>query len=357
MKELEKVVLGGCASYELGPLKELFTRGFEETGFRPRNCKVLLKPNLLAAKAPEKAVTTHPLFLKALAEILLDSSCQVHIGDSPGYEGVERVLKASGLMEVVEELDLTIASFRKKIVKKRKGLSPYTMFTFGEDPDEYDLVINVPKLKTHGMMGLTLGVKNTFGFIQAFEKARWHLRAGTDRRLFAALLIAIHAIAHPAITILDGVLGLDGERPSRGRPRPFGIVAFSKDALVLDRAMEKTLRLPALLPVSAAAEAAGLMKESRVVDLGAPAVDHFLLPKSVVATDWNLPLFLKGALKAVFVKKPRLDQPKCRLCGVCVRVCPSEALQMKEQGPIFDYQKCIRCYCCQEMCPEGAVVV
>ena len=55
-------------------------------------------------------------------------------------------------------------------------------------------VINVPKLKTHGMMGMTLGVKNTFGFIHAFEKAKWHFRAGQDRSLFASILVDIHHI-------------------------------------------------------------------------------------------------------------------------------------------------------------------
>lgn len=349
--------MGGCDSYELKALKDIIGRGFQETNFQIRKAKVLIKPNLLAGRSPDSAVTTHPLFVRAIAEVLLDSTCEVYIGDSPGYEPIEKVMKNCELSDVIEDLGLNIAYFRSKIIKKHNGISPYNAFTFGEDPENYDAIINVPKLKTHGMMGITLGVKNTFGFIHAFEKARWHLRAGADRSLFAALLIDIHNIVKPALTIVDGVRGMDGAGPSHGRPREFKLVAFSRNAYVLDRAIEKALGLSSPLPVSSAAKEFGLMKSFQTIDMGAPHVDDFRLPESMTATDWNLPPVVRRVLKAVFVKKPRLDQSKCLNCGVCISVCPAKALALSKKGPKFDYGKCIRCYCCQEMCPQGAVVV
>ncbi len=88
-------------------------------------------------------------------------------------------------------------------------------------------------------MGMTLGVKNTFGFINAFEKAKWHFRAGQDRLLFASMLIDIHNIVKPSLTVLDGIIGMDGDGPSSGRPRNLGILGISKNAFILDEYVEK----------------------------------------------------------------------------------------------------------------------
>jgi uncharacterized protein (DUF362 family)/NAD-dependent dihydropyrimidine dehydrogenase PreA subunit len=354
---LEKVVLAGSEGYDPRTLRNALETGFETLGFQVRGLRILLKPNLLASKPAHRAVTTDPRFVRAVAESLLDRKCVVHIGDSPGYESVEKVMKACGLMQVIDELGLNPSSFRQNIVKRNKGFSPYHSFTFGEDPAQFDGVINLPKLKTHGMMGITLGVKNTFGFIHAFEKAKWHLKAGADRALFASVLIDIHNLVKPMLTIVDGIRGMDGEGPSSGRARDLGLLAFSTNAYALDRAVEQVLGIDSPLPVSATAERLGLLGEIKVIDLGAPEVKDFRLPKSMVATDWSLPPFMKRALKAVFVKKPRIDEKKCANCSVCIDVCPSRALRPGPRGPEFDYASCIRCYCCQEMCPQGAVVV
>ena len=227
---MEKVCIGSCREYEVRAIRELVEKGFEETGFEVRDAKVLIKPNLLGAKAPEKAVTTHPAVVRALAELLKDRGCSVHVGDSPGYESTERVLRVSGILAVMEEMGLRLARFDGRVTKRWNGVSPYKVFTLGEDPGSYDMVINVPKLKSHIMMGLTLGVKNTFGFIPSREKARWHLRAGRDRACFASVLVDIHNIVKPALTVLDGITGMDGDGPSSGRPRPFGILGVSRSA-------------------------------------------------------------------------------------------------------------------------------
>ena len=354
---MERVVIGKCDTYEAGKLKEFLHKGFEEINFNVDHSRILLKPNLLSGKPPEKAVNTHPEFIKALAEILLDYSCDVYIGDSPGYESTEKALKNSGIMDIVEGTGLKVSHFDKKIIKKWHGISPYKEFVFGEDPDYYDVVINLPKLKTHGMMGLTLGVKNTFGFIHSFDKAKWHLRAGRDRMLFASILIDIHSIVKPEVTILDGIIGMDGDGPSSGRARNFGVVAISRDALILDYCVEGLIGLPSPLPVSLKAKSKGLIKGYEIVAYGMPIViSDFQMPKTVDA-DWNLPVFAKNILRNMFVKKPKLDKGMCKGCGICIDVCPADALTFSEEVPLFDYKKCIRCYCCQEMCPEGAIRV
>ena len=350
------IVAGTCAAYEAAPLKEFFSGALTRLGFSLSRCKVLLKPNLLSGRSPEKATNTHPGFVAALAEIFLEEGCTVFVGDSPGYESTEKALEKSSIMEVVRKLGLEVAPFRKRVAKGNAGISPYREFVFGEDPLDYDLVVNVPKLKTHVMMGLTAGVKNTFGFIPSLEKAQWHLRCGTDKQLFAALLADIHTVVNPGLTVLDGILAMDGDGPSHGRVRHLGFVAMSDNAFSLDAFLEKALSLPFPLPISALAREKGLLPEAAVTDLGAPEVGDFRMP-ATMEVDWNLPPLLRETARHLFTRKPKGDSRKCTACGACMKVCPAAALRVGEKGVSFDYGKCIRCYCCQEMCPAGAITV
>jgi uncharacterized protein (DUF362 family)/Pyruvate/2-oxoacid:ferredoxin oxidoreductase delta subunit len=352
---LEKVAIEKCDTYDVELLKTLLDSIFQKIAFVPSShAKVLIKPNLLISKTPEKAVTTHPALIRAIAELLKDHSCSIFVGDSPGFGSTNKVLNTSGIMDVIEQLGLTIANFNLNITKQSNGISPYREFLFGDDPEKYDLIINVPKLKTHGMMGMTLGVKNTFGFIHAFDKARWHFRAGQDSSLFAPILIDIHRIVNPSVTILDGIIGMDGDGPSSGRARNLGVLGISKDAFILDDCTERLVHLPNPTPITQLAALHGLLPDYEITSSNLPEIDDFLLPKTM-DTDWNIPLFAKRVLKNVLTNKPKVRNKICKGCGVCIKVCPANALSMQKKGPLFDYTRCIRCYCCQEMCPEGAI--
>jgi len=355
---LEKVVAGKCDSYNIKNLKHFFDIAFKEINFKVSHQKILLKPNLLSGKPPEKAVTTNPEFIRAISELLLDFSCDVYIGDSPGYESAEKVLSKSGIMDIVKYFNLKTLSFDRKITKKYKGISPYSEFILAEDPDDFEVIVNLPKLKTHVMMGLTLGIKNTFGFIPSFNKAKWHLRAGTDKGFFASILIDIHNIVKPSVTIIDGIIGMDGDGPGSGQPISTGIVALSRNTFALDHFMEKLVGLPFFLPVILKAKENSMVPEYQTVFAGSPVtlIDNFRMP-GTMDMNWNVPGTIRNILKNVFIKKPKLKKGICRGCGVCVSVCPAGALSIHEKSALFDYKKCIRCYCCQEMCPEGAIRV
>jgi uncharacterized protein (DUF362 family)/NAD-dependent dihydropyrimidine dehydrogenase PreA subunit len=355
---MEKVIVAKCDSYDVEKLKNILSDGFKELDIKLHGRKILLKPNLLSAKSPEKAVTTHPEFVRAVAQLLRDSSCNIHIGDSPGYESTEKVLLKSGLMEVVKSSGLIVSPFSRKIKKRVQGISPYREFTLAEEPDDFDVIINLPKLKTHMMMGLTLGVKNTFGFIHAMDKAKWHLKAGTDKTIFASMLIDIHSIVKPDLTVLDGVVGMDKDGPSGGRVRNMGLVALSKNAFALDYHIEKLAQMPFPLPISLQAKQQGMLPEFEVIALGSPVhpIDDFQLP-GTMAADWSLPRFAKNLLKNFFIAKPKIRTLVCKRCRVCIGACPAAAISIREKALSIDYSKCIRCYCCHEMCPEGAITV
>lgn len=349
------MVAGRSDSYDPREIKSFLEGAFSRIDLDISARSVLVKPNLLASKAPDRAVTTHPDFLRALIELLVDHSCTVCLGDSPGYESLDRVLRNGGYADMLRELAVQVVPFTKEAVKRGSGISPYRDFLFGEDPDRYEVVINVPKLKTHSMMGMTLGVKNTFGFIRGFAKGRWHLRAGRDRDLFASILVDIHRLVSPTVTVLDGVVGMCGDGPSNGDPVTCGIVAVSRDAFALDAFIEGRLCPGVILPITACAARHGLIPPYEVIDLGSPpAPARFPMPRTC-DTDWNLPRPVKRLLRNLLTKKPKADPGTCRLCGICAEVCPADAIHLGERFPLFDYQACIRCYCCQEMCPHGAI--
>jgi len=351
-----RIVAGSCDVYEMEPLKRFIAEALARFDASLNNVRVLLKPNLLVGKPAAKAVNTHPVIIEALAEILLDHRCEVFIGDSPGYESTEKALEKSGIMNTAQKLGLKPVLFNKQIKKINNGVSPYHELVLGEDPLEYDAVINLPKLKTHTMMGLTAGVKNTFGFIPSFEKGKWHLRCGKDKHLFAALLIDIHRAVKPALTLLDGILAMDGDGPNHGRPRHAGLIALTNDAFVLDAFLEKMLAFPIATPVTDIAGRAGLLREPELIDLGMPEIKDFRMA-STMNIDFNLPSMVRGIARHVFTRKPKCITGKCKLCATCVDVCPAGALSINDKKLIFDYRKCIRCYCCQELCPAGAIVV
>lgn len=352
---MEKVVAGRSDSYDPGRIKSFLEKGFSLIDLNIRGRSVLVKPNLLASKTPDRAATTHPDFLRALLELLVDHSCTVSIGDSPGYESLDRVLRIGGYADMLRQLGVRAVPFIREVPKKGSGVSPYRDFLFGEDPDRFEAVINVPKLKTHGMMGMTLGVKNTFGFIRGFAKGRWHLRAGRDRDLFASIIVDIHRIVSPTLTVLDGILGMCGDGPSNGDPVACSLIAISRDAFALDAFIEKRFWRGAPLPITACAARHGLVPPCELIDLGLPpAPPSFPMPRTC-DTDWNLPRPVKRLLRSVLTRKPRVDQDACRLCGICAGVCPANAILLNETSPLIDHRACIRCYCCQEMCPHGAI--
>jgi uncharacterized protein (DUF362 family) len=357
MDGMAKVVASSCRSYDVDELKSFFTKSFKEIGFAFGGAKVLLKPNLLTGRAPGKAVNTDPRFIQALAEILKEDGCEIWVGDSPGFETTERTLEKSGITAVMRKLNLNMATFERQVAIVSKGLSPYKQFFFGEDPQDYDLVINVPKLKTHTMMGLTAAVKNTFGFIPRLEKAKWHLRCGSDTMLFGAVLIDIHATIAPALNVLDGILGMEGDGPSSGRSREFGLVAVSKSGFALDLFLEEALHIPVPLPINTLIREKGLASGYDLVDWGVPAISNIKMPKTVMSIQWNLKGRVGQAVRGLFVRKPRQSGKRCTGCAVCVQVCPPQALKMVNGILHFDYEKCIRCYCCQEMCPTGSIKV
>lgn len=318
-----------------------------------RGKNVLLKPNLLLPATPDQAILTHPLVIRAVAEYVLEKGGRPSIADSPALGTFSRILKVSGLEEALKGLPVSCHPFQASVAVDCGP--PFGVIELAREAVEAEILINLPKLKTHSQMLLTLGVKNLFGCCVGYRKVEWHLRAGVDRNLFAELLLSIARRLSPAVTLLDGIVALEGEGPGkRGHPRPVGVIIASDQPWGVDLAVCRMLGLKEEeLPVLAAARRMHLISSSDMIPGPDLIIEDFLLPtlEPLLATVGPFDRLLRRH----FVARPKADEKLCRLCGECAGICPARAIKMGKTLTIT-YDECIRCYCCIEICPFGAMM-
>lgn len=319
-----------------------------------KDATVLIKPNFLLPAKTEKAIITHPLLVKAVAEYVLERGGRPIVSDSQALGSFEKVLKEGGYTEVFKDLDVV---FRKFEDSKMVDVGPpFGKIEIAADAVEADTVINIAKLKTHTMMLLTLGVKNLFGCIVGLKKPEWHLRSGIDRDVFATLLVKIYAAVNPSITLIDGVLGMEGQGPGKsGVPRHMGIIAGSKSAFALDHAICQMIDIePDTFPTLMAARNLGFFDGDVQIEGDFEIVSDFQLPRLSKTTFG--PKSLQRVIRKHMLQRPMADHALCELCGECWRYCPAKAISLQKKRIDFNYDKCIRCYCCLEVCPQGALM-
>lgn len=326
--------------------------------------RVLLKPNLLSGAATERAVTTHPAMLEAVATFFLDRGCHVSVGDSPALDSLPSVLRRTGLAPIVEKLKLGVTPLSRGVDRPSRNRFRFPLLHLAEELGEFDHIVNLPKLKTHSMMTLTLAVKNLFGCVPGKRKAAYHLSAGEEKETFARLLLEIHDLVAPSLHVLDGIVAMEGNGPGSGDPRPLGLLAMSRDALALDASVAALLGVPwESVPILAAARAAGIepADPSRVTLVGDPPgswdVRDFRLPRSVDCR-WRIPPRMARLFNNAFTPRPFIDSSRCVLCRRCEGICAAGAIGETADARLAVLpNRCIRCFCCHEVCPVDAVEI
>ena len=316
--------------------------------------KVLLKVNLLSSKGPEKAVTTHPEFVRAVAQAVRKAGGEPYIGDSPGGTFSKRTLKktyrSSGLEKLAEDEKIPL-NFNTGVKKldipdgKRLQSSP-----FGEYVLNADKVIALPKLKTHSFQYLTLACKIMYGAIPGLTKAKYHAQF-PRKASFADMMLDILTIVKPQLYIMDGILAMEGQGPGSGDPVKMNLALAATDHVAMDIAVCKILGIePVGIPVLKMAKVSGLWPER---------IDYPIRqPEDVAYKGFKLPNTADHLLTG---KKPPRKSPvitdKCTACGECENICPRDAVKVKDRMAEVTYAKCIRCFCCHEVCPEDAIVL
>lgn len=332
-------------------------------GFVKGGDRVLIKPNLLVARKPEKAVTTHPTLVKAVIQLVRDAGGVPMVGDSPAIGGLMRVASKAGIYDVVRKMNCRLVDFDDLMEVKGSHQGVFRTLEVARVVMDCDLLINLPKLKTHGMTTMTLSVKNLFGCIPGTKKIQWHLRAGINRHSFAQMLVDLYGILRPRLNVVDAVVGMEGDGPNGGDPREIGLIFAGTDGIAVDSTICDVVGLPPrdLLTNKIGSDlglGVGQLKDIEVVGeaIEEVKVKGFRLPKSM-EPQWGLSQPLRGLLRNAMTAKPRIREDICRLCEMCIEGCPSQAMTKAGGWIDIDYSKCIRCFCCSEICPERAIEV
>ncbi len=313
---------------------------------------VLLKPNLLKPAAPEEAVTTHPEFVRAVIRLVRPISGKIFLGDSPGgLLRTETVYERCGMMAVARQENVELVKFDRII---KSGETPFAAIK-----DEVDVIISLPKFKTHNLTILTLALKNVFGLVPGLHKVHCHKQA-PNFRSFARLLIEVYKKAKPHLSIVDGIIGMEGEGPSSGDPRRTGLVLAGADAVAVDAVAAKIVGLePFRVPTIRFAQEAGVGQgdlskiEVRGEKIDDVRVRDFKLPKIVAL--YKLPNALLRMIGRFLPLKMEMDPVRCNKCMICRDICPEGAIREVEGRLKVDTRRCILCLCCSEMCPRNAV--
>lgn len=324
--------------------------------------RILIKPNLLAGKPASAAVTTHPAVVRAVIRLVRDAGAVPVVGDSPGIGTATKIAEKCGVMEACRTEGAEFIEFERLVMVENPAGHTFKRLEVAREVLDVDGIINVAKLKTHAQMYLTLGVKNLFGCVPGKRKPQWHLSAGVDTSHFAGMLLDLHDMLAPRLNVMDGIVGMEGNGPGSGTPRPLGLVFASTDAVAMDAVITEALGARARdVPVLATAigrgrpEAAYHRAEIAGEDLGSVRVRGFEFPPQIRLNFASyLPYFIDRRLRKALTSRPHVDHSSCTLCNVCVEVCPATVMTRSDRIRI-DYDACIRCYCCQEMCPQGAI--
>ncbi|MBN1949431.1 MAG: DUF362 domain-containing protein [Candidatus Cloacimonetes bacterium] len=362
-----KIYLESIPTYNIAQLYDFFRRTLADIGFweKTATCNsILIKPNLLGPYEPEKAVTTHPLVLEALIILLKEHNREIWLGDSPGGSlPVKYTFDKTGIRALAEKHRIQLLNFSQGEVTSHKS-GQHTFTTSGYFW-QADAVINVAKYKTHSLMYYTGVIKNLYGIIPGLKKSDYH-RDFADYRAFTTVLSELYRLTREKITlnIIDGIWGMEGEGPSAGRRRDFGIIMAAEKASALDWVAARMMgfRESQLHYISQALEMDGI----RPADLSLPAawqgyrfpnVKHKQISLFIKLISVS-PSFLKKIFARLYRYYPEIG-PDCRKCYVCAKSCPVQAIRLDpiSEKLVIDQKLCIKCMCCHELCPYQAVSI
>ncbi len=364
MERRRTVALARCEDYGIDRVRAALSRALEPIGgleaYVKPGQRVLLKPNLLSAKDPARAITTHPVLVEAVAEEVRRIGSEPFVGDSPGgaIRGTRRVWNNTGMSEMAERCGLELVSFEASGSRCMK-FGEY-VFYISKPVLEADIIINLPKLKTHSLTLLTCAVKNMFGVIPGFRKGEQH-KLFPKSGEFARMLVNLYKLVTPSLNIVDAVVAMEGNGPSSGNPYKLGLIMAGDDAVAVDTVAADVLGFPEdSIDTTRMATEMGL-GEGRLANIGIVGdgagikAEGFLRPSNSFQRLIPRPL---ARLIAPFVwVRPEIVAATCTGCGFCYRSCPVNAIEAVGDVYRINNEACVQCLCCHELCPESSVEI
>ena len=371
---MENVALLKCMEYDVDLIEKKLREGFELLGgddflkkLIPTNSKVLLKPNMLSIEGKGSPVVTHYAVFEAVIRIIKEYSSNVSFGDSPGFGDSRKAAEKSGLMEVADKYGVSFEDFKEAVHVKLDKSILCKSWDIAKAAYEADVVISLPKLKTHAMAYYTGAVKNQFGCIPGTQKATWHTRM-PEANNFCKMLLDLNTAVGTNFAILDGIIAMEGNGPKSGEPHKMNTLIMGNSLTAVDSVAvrligyDNPLDTPVLKEAYDSKWGAVLPKDINVLGESLESMKavnfklcrtggnfHFINPK------------VSNFIRGMVAPNPTLIEGKCIGCGRCAEVCPEKpvAIEMVKQGnvlnPKWNMKQCIRCFCCQELCPVGAI--
>ena len=369
------VSIVSCPDYEPAQCRQALVDVLAPIGgfdFVESGMTVGIKANLVSFMKPEAAATTHPVLLAELTKLLLEKgAAKVIVGDSPGglYTAayVKNVYRATGMHDVEAAGAVLNQNFEQKRADYPEAMIAKS-FQYTAWLDACDAIIDFCKLKSHGMMAMSAAAKNMFGVIPGTLKPEYHYKY-PNAADFARMIVDLDEYFKPVLSIVDGIVGMDGNGPTMGHPKQMGVLLASKSPHVADLASAKLIGLERKdVPTLEAAYERGLIPAGWEELSIAGDLKAFLVKDFDNIGAKNDILFFgegKGPLKKAAAKflrtalrsRPKVAAGECVGCGKCGDICPAKAIKMQEKLPHIDRGKCIHCFCCQEFCPKGAMKV
>ncbi len=364
-----RVSIARCSDYRDNAIGQAVLQTLEPLGglerFVKKGDRVLLKLNLLSPRTPDAAVTTHPALVRAVVRLVQELGATPVVGDSPGGRGTvssyAHVLRTTGIQSVIDETGCESACFdAASTVISLEQSRTFKRLPVADAALDADVVIGLPKLKTHQLTLLTGAVKLLYGYLPGVTKAEYHLHAGDSVERFAELLLDLYSAVPPALNIMDAVVGMEGNGPSNGNPRRIGLLLASPSGPALDFVAASILGFdPLSIPTVRQAALRGIGPGS-LADVRLAGED----PVSVAVPDFKkadasflgrVPPELLHVARWFLAARPFVREESCIRCGACAQNCPPSAIRWRAGKPAIDYRSCIRCYCCQELCPADAI--
>ncbi|HIK38199.1 MAG: DUF362 domain-containing protein [Geminocystis sp.] len=307
---MAKVALIRANSYQIDQLRDSLESLLKPLGgiaaFVKPGDRVLLKPNLLTASRPTKECITRKEIVYCVAKMVQEAGGKPFLGDSPAFGSAKGVAKANGYLPLCRELNIPIVEFRGD--RYSTGSEKFPHLRLSKEAMEADVVINLPKLKSHSQLTMTMGVKNLFGCVPGKMKAWWHMEAGKDSQGFAEMLVETARTINPDLTIIDAIMAHEGNGPSNGEPRQLGILGASADVFALDWAMADIIGVDwRMVPTLVAQKRLGLCSD--IQDIEFPLlkpedlrVSDWRLPDALMPIDFGLPRVIKSTFRHLYIR-------------------------------------------------------
>ncbi|TRO48038.1 DUF362 domain-containing protein, partial [Candidatus Bathyarchaeota archaeon] len=316
----------------------------------------LVKPNLFTTRTAQEGATTDLRVVKAVAEVLKEADATPVVGECPAMASYARPdvvfdgLGARGLCEMIG-VKLNVLDREPPVKAENPEAEVVGEFWFPRFALDCDGIVNLPKLKTHVLTTLTCAVKNLYGLQQGGQKAHYHVVTENDPERFSRLLVDLYQTIKKQVclTVVDAVIGMEGEGPTTGDPVDLGLIIAGDDPLAVDVVASRVIGWdPMEVGTNFIAVERGLGKSLDGIEVLGAAIEE-------ITRTFEKPRTHQDGQPFIDIRMPIVcDGERCTGCGICSTVCPGKAIEV-DGTPQFDDELCIQCFCCIELCPNGAL--